>query len=117
MVGGAVMLCPVVCEVECPGSPYSKLLLAFAISQPVEPHVHCLRASWLDFVGDDANGCGVVSLCRGWWLWVAHLFEHDAHGHSLACVDVDSSQLGLGGRSHDSFDDGGHVEDGAVVRW
>ena len=61
-----MMLCPIVCIVEFSWSPIEpKLFLAFSVSQPVEPHVHCLRFLGLDPLIDDAFCHGVVRL---YWL-------------------------------------------------
>ena len=50
MVCWWMMLREVVREVRLPRPPiYVKLFLCFAVTEPVELHVHCLRALRLDF--------------------------------------------------------------------
>ena len=89
-----VMLCcmmfrPIVRVVRLAGAPVkSKLLLALAIAQPVESHVHCLCSFWLHFAIDDPFRHGVVRLHRSWRLLVSHFFEDDAYVDRFARHDV-----------------------------
>ena len=56
VVGGRVMFSPVVRVVEGAGSPVKAelLLVDGAVAEPVESHVHRLRAFWLHLLVDDA---------------------------------------------------------------
>ena len=68
------MLRPVVGKVGGSGTPVVfELFLCCAVTKPVETHVHCLGATWLDVVRDDAKCGAIVRLngCR--WLGVPHL--------------------------------------------
>ena len=68
-----MMLCPVVCPVGGAGAPEkTELALGFAVTQPVESHVHGFGASWLNVVVHDSEGCGVVGLHGSLGLFVAH---------------------------------------------
>ena len=52
-----------------------ELFLCFAVTKPVETHVHCFGATWLNVVRDDAK-CGAVVCLNGCWgLFVSHLHE------------------------------------------
>ena len=81
MVRRGMVLCDVVPLVCWSCSPViSELLLQFSAPEPVEMHVHCFGAFWMDGVGDDTLHCCVISLhvCRG--LWMSHLFGRVAGG-------------------------------------
>ena len=54
---------------------YFKLVLADAISYPVETHVNSFGALLFDCVIDNSKGCGIVSLDGGGWLWVTKKFQ------------------------------------------
>ncbi len=74
VVCSAVMFRPVVGEVGGSRAPVVfELSLCYAVTKPVEPHVHSLGATWLNVVRDDAKGGTIVRLngCR--WLFVSHL--------------------------------------------
>lgn len=63
MVFGGVVLGPVVSVVGFAGSPVdAKLLLAFAVAEPMKPHIHGFSPFGLDFAVDDGISHGVVSL-------------------------------------------------------
>ena len=84
------MLDPVICIVEFSGSPVdSKLILTFAIAQPVEMHIHGFCAFWLDLTIDDALGHGVVSLDGRGWLFVPQFFEDDVEVDGFTYCDVE----------------------------
>ena len=59
VMGGRVVFCPVVCVVEGAGSQVDSelVLVDGAVAEPVESHVHCLRAFWLHLLVDDAFCC------------------------------------------------------------
>jgi hypothetical protein len=86
------MFCPVVGLVV--GSLVPVILeLASGVSatEPVESHVHCLGASWLDVVGDHAVRCAVVGLDGCGRLLVAHFFKYQLHGNCFPVVDVEGT--------------------------
>ena len=57
MVGGGMMLSPVVGIIELAGAPVdAELFLAFAIVEPMESHVHGFCVLWLQPSDDDALG-------------------------------------------------------------
>jgi hypothetical protein len=63
MVFGGVVLGPVVSVVRLARPPVdAKLLLAFAIVEPMKPHVHGFSSFGLDFAFDDSVSHGVVGL-------------------------------------------------------
>jgi hypothetical protein len=83
----------------------------------MESLVHCLCASWLDVVGDNAM-CRVLAGLDGCGrLLVAHLFEGLSHGYCFMGVDVEGAKFGFGCTGHDSLEYIRDVEDGAVVGW
>ena len=68
-----MMLGPVVCPVGGAWAPEkTELALGFAVTQPVESHVHGFSASWLNVVVHDSEGCGVVGLHGSLGLFVTH---------------------------------------------
>jgi hypothetical protein len=65
------MFGPVVGSVVGSWAPVvSKLALGHTAAKPMESHVHCFSAAWLDVVGDDTMCCVIVGL-DGWGgcLW------------------------------------------------
>ncbi len=94
----------------------AELALEVTALQPVESHVHCFGASWLNVVGDNAMGCAVVSLdgC-GRWL-VAHLFEEVLHGDCFMGVNK-GTKFSFGCTGHDGLEYFGNVEHGTIVGW
>jgi hypothetical protein len=52
----------------------SKLALGLMAAKPMEYHVYCFSAAWLDVVGDDTMCCAIVGL--------------DGCGRLLVCVCV-----------------------------
>jgi hypothetical protein len=83
----------------------------------VESHVHCFGAAWLDVVGEDAEGCAVISLDGHGRLLVSHLFEEMSHGNCLSGIYVQCTQLGFGCTRHDRLEYFGDVEYGPIVEW
>jgi len=74
------MLCEVVCKVRLPRLPiYAKLFLRFAVAEPVESHVHCFRAFWLNFVIYHAFRRQIVGLDWCSWLRVSHFGKDLSH--------------------------------------
>ncbi len=57
----------------------SKLALGLTAAKPMESHVHCFSAVWLDVVGDDTMYCAIVRLDGCGRLFVAHFFEKVSH--------------------------------------
>ncbi len=63
MVFGGVVLGPVVSVVGLARPPVdAKLLLAFAIAEPMKPHVHEFSSFGLDFAVDDGISHCIVGL-------------------------------------------------------
>ncbi len=59
------MFGPVVAEVSFAGSPEKvELFLWFAVSEPIEFHVHCLSLPWLK-VGCENPECYLLLVCVG----------------------------------------------------
>ena len=115
---GAMMFGPIVGSVVRYGVPVvTELALGVATTKPMESHIHCFGATWLYVVGDHTGSRAVVSLDRCGGLLVSHLIQELLHGYCFAGVDVESTEFGLGGTGHDSFEDFGDVEDGTVVGW
>ncbi len=57
------MFCPVAgLDVESWVPVILELALGVWAMEPVESHVHCIGASWLDVVGDHSVCCAVVGL-------------------------------------------------------
>jgi hypothetical protein len=82
MVRRTMMFGPIVGSVVGSWTPVVAELVFLGVMapQPVELHVHCFGASWLNVVGDDAMGCAVVGLDGCGRLLVAHLFKEVSHG-------------------------------------
>ena len=93
----------------------SELFLALAVAKPMESHVHCFGAFWLDFAVDDGVRHRVVSLDGGGRLFVAQLLENYSYVDGFTCHDIEGGKFGFGGGRHDMFDDVCDVEDGAIV--
>ncbi len=95
----------------------SKLALGITAAKPVESHVHCFSAAWLDVVGDDTMCCAVVGLDGCGNVLVSHLFEEVLHGDCFMGVDVEGAKFSSGCTGHDSLENFGYVEDGSIVGW
>ncbi len=112
------MFGPVVGSVVGSWAPVvSKSALGITAAKPMESHVHCFIAVWLDVVGDDAMCCAVVGLDGCGRLLLAHLFEEVLHGDCFTGVDVEGAKFGFGRTGHDSLENFGYVEDGSIVGW
>jgi hypothetical protein len=80
-MSGAMMIFPVVSLVfRTWASVVSELALGVLAAEPMESHLHCLGALWLDVVGDHTVCCAVVDLDGCGQLLVAHFFEQQLHG-------------------------------------
>jgi hypothetical protein len=95
----------------------AELVLGVTAPQPVETHVLCFGALWLNVVGDDAMGCAVVGLDGCGRLLVAHLFEEVLHGDCFTGVNVKGTKFGFGYTGHDSLEYFGYVDHGPIVGW
>ena len=117
MMGGRVVLRPIIRIIERSGAPIkTELFLVHpAVSEPVKPHVHRFCALRLDFAVDDALRSRVVRLHGSRWLRMPHLLENGAHLNRLSGVYVEGAELGLRGRRHDCPNDFGDVEYRTVV--
>src|SRR6056300_1041913 len=89
----------VVCFVICwTGTPEeTKLLLYFSIAEPKHSHIPCFGLLFTYIVCDDAECSCVVSLHWRGWLFMAHLFQSDAHWYGLSCINVESTHLSFSG--------------------
>ncbi len=118
MMSGAVMFGPVVGLVVGSWAPVvSKLALVLMAAKPMESHVHCFSAVWLDVVGDDTMCCAIVSLDGCGRLLVAHLFKEVSHWNCFTGVDVEGTKFGFGCTGHDGLENFGYVKDGSIVGW
>ncbi len=89
------MFGPVVCSVVGSWVPVvSKLALRLMAEKPLESHVHCFSATWLDLVRDDTMCCAIVGLDGCGRLLVAHLFEEVSHWDYFTGVDVEVINIG-----------------------
>ena len=101
-----VVLGPVVTFVGGSRAPVNaKLILSFAIPQPMEFHVHGFRGFWLDLVVDDAMWCGVVGLDWGGWLGMAHFFQEVALRDCVFRIDEQTANFGFCCGGEDCLDD------------
>ena len=65
-----------------------KLALPYAITNPIEMHVHCLGASLLDCIIGNTTGSAVVSDDGCGWLGMAEFIENVVNGiRFLAIVE------------------------------
>ena len=118
MVRRTMMFGPIVSSVVGSWTPVvAELALGVTVLQPVELHVHCFGASWLNVVGDNAMGCAVVSLDGCGRLLVAHLFKEVLHGDCFTGVNVKGTKFGFGCTGHDGLEYFGNVEHGTIVGW
>ena len=95
-MAGWVMLREVVGKIELARSPIeAELFEGFPVAEPVETHVHGLRALRLDLAVDDSLGRGIVGLnwCGG--LLVAHFLEDETDVNALSRRDVEPPQFCL----------------------
>jgi hypothetical protein len=117
-MSGTMMFCPVFSSVVGYWVPVvSELAFGISAAEPVESHVHCLGASWLDVVGDHIVCCAVVGLDGCGQLLVAHFFEQQLHGDCFLGIDVEGSYFVFGCAGHDGLENFGYVENGDIVRW
>ena len=95
---GGVVLGPLVGEISITRSPIdAELALAFVVSEPVEMHVHCFGAFWLDFAVYDCISHSIVHLegcCR---LLMAEFLQNDSDVDSLAHCYEEGCELSFGG--------------------
>ena len=69
----------IICQVFLAGLPSDiEKSLFNLVSNPEESHFHCSCTLFLDSVICNACRSGVVTMDRGWWLWVAEFFKDDA---------------------------------------
>ena len=89
MMGGAVMIGPVVSQVCCAEPPEEvELALGFTASQLVKLHVHCFDLPWLNVACDNSKGGAIISLHWCGWLWMTHFFQELSLWDCLACIDI-----------------------------
>ena len=90
MMGGRVMLHPIIGVVQHPWPPekLELLLVYLAILQPMELQVHCFGAFWLDSTVDGALCHQVVCLYQCRQLQVSHFFKYLSLFDCFACIDV-----------------------------
>ena len=76
---GCVVLGPIVGEILFTRSPIdAELALAFVVSEPVEVHVLCFGAFWLDFVVNDCISHSIVLMEGGSRLLMAEFLQNDS---------------------------------------
>jgi hypothetical protein len=73
----------------------SKFALRLTAAKPMESHVNCLSAAWLDVVGDDTMSCAIVCLDGCGRLLVGHLFEGVSHWDCFTGIDVEAPSAAL----------------------
>ncbi len=118
MVRRTMMFGPIVDSVVGSWMPVVvELALGVTAPQPVESHVHCFGASWLNVVGDDAMGFAVVGLDGCGRLLVAHLFKEVSLGDCFTGINVKGTKFGFGCTGHDGLEYFGNVEHGTIVGW
>ncbi len=112
------MFGPVVSSVVGSWLPIVSILaLRLTAAKPMESHVHCFSAAWLDIVGDDTICCAIVGLDGCGRLLVANLFKELSHWDCFMGVDVEGTKFGFGCTGHDGLEIFGYVEDGLIVGW
>jgi hypothetical protein len=105
MVRRTMMFGPIVGSVVGSQMPaVAESALGVTALQPVELHVHCFGAAWLNVIGDNAMGCAVVGLDGCGRLLVAHLFKEVLHGDCFTGIDVNCTMFGFGCTGHDGFE-------------
>ncbi len=115
-MSGTVMFGPVVGSVVGSWLPIVlKLALRLTAAKPMESHVHCFNAAWLDVVGDDSMCCAIVSLDGCGRLLLTHLFEEVSHWDCFTGIDVESTKFGFSCTGHDGLENFGCIEDGSIV--
>ena len=111
-----MVLCHIVAFIVWARHPIvTKLKPLDVIAQPMETHVCGFRAARGGGVVDHANLRRVFGLDGRWGVGVAHLGEIMMGWDCFAAINVEGSELGLGGGGHDGFDGLGNREDGTVV--
>ena len=109
------MFCEVIGEIGWAGGPEnSELALCDTVADPIESHVDGLGSDLFDGSIDDATGGGVVSCNWGSWLWVAHFLEGGTKDSALLGIVKEGPNFGFSSGGHDSFDDFGDIDDGAI---
>ena len=112
------MLGPVVGIVWFPRRPGdAKLLLTFAIAEPVKTHVNCFCLFWSDFSINNGIHHGIVSLEGSHGLFMSKFIEYDSDIHSFLSCDVKRCQFSFGCGCHDMLNDVSNVEDFTIVGW
>ncbi len=86
-----------------------KLSLRLMAAKPMESHVHCSSAVWLDVIGDDTMCCAIVGLDGCGRLLVTHLFEEVSHWDCFMGVDVKGTKFGFSCTGHDGLENFGYV--------
>jgi hypothetical protein len=112
------MLGKVVGEIVFTSTPMNnELALLDSVADPVKVHVYGFGSTLFDcFVGDASIAC-IVGVDGYYSLWMAHLFEYNAEGDTVASVLEYGAEFCFGGGCHDVLYDGANGVDGAVVRW
>lgn len=110
MMGCWMVFGPVVGVIEASWTPIdAKLFQCFSVTEPVEPHIHCFGAFWLNLAVDDAFGGRIVDLDWRGWLWMTELFEDESDIDGFSSVDVESGELSFGCGGHNILDDLGDI--------
>ena len=92
------MLGPIVGKILFTRSPIdAELALAFAVSEPVEAHVHCFGALWLDFAVYNCISHSIVRLEGCSRLLMAEFLQSDLDVDNLVHCDEEGYKLSFGG--------------------
>jgi hypothetical protein len=63
------------------------------VSDPKESHFHCSCTLFLDSVIGYASRCGIVTMDRGWWLWVSKFLKDEALYFAFFAIEEKGSKL------------------------
>ena len=117
MMGGWVVLREVVGQVDGATAPVDdELALLYAITDPVESHVHGLGAALLDGAVDDARGAYVVGHNFGGVLRVPQFDEADADGHGVLAAPEEGAGFCFCSGCQDALHDAAEDVNGAIHR-
>jgi hypothetical protein len=93
-----------------------EVVLANAVANPIETHIHSAAAFLFDSVIGNATGASVVRLHRSGRLRMAHGDEDGAEHLGVFTVVEKGTKFGLSGGRHDVLHDNAVDVDGTVIR-
>ena len=92
----------VVGDIDVAGGPENvEVVLADAVADPVETHVHGATAFLFDRVVGNTGSTGIVGLHWCCWLGVPHGDENGAEHFGIFTVVKKCTEFGFGGGGHD----------------